>query len=169
MIRRPPRSTLFPYTTLFRSHGLRLDDETAHADRDRVADRPFLHHAAQQDQADPRQGCGDLPCGIHAVQYGHGDVEHRDVWPIFVGEADRRCSVGSLSYDLNPPNLQEGVDGLEEQQMVVRDEYTWAAARPRPRTAPRPSLLLGCHGRVETTPIPETCQGSRPCRRAPPA
>src|SRR3712207_8590224 len=25
MIRRPPRSTLFPYTTLFRSHG--LDDE----------------------------------------------------------------------------------------------------------------------------------------------
>src|SRR2546422_8136745 len=24
MIRRPPRSTLFPYTTLFRSHGLRL-------------------------------------------------------------------------------------------------------------------------------------------------
>src|SRR3712207_7218672 len=30
MIRRPPRSTLFPYTTLFRSHGVRgltLDDE----------------------------------------------------------------------------------------------------------------------------------------------
>src|SRR3712207_8410784 len=31
MIRRPPRSTLFPYTTLFRSHALRLrrgvDDE----------------------------------------------------------------------------------------------------------------------------------------------
>src|SRR2546429_9786835 len=26
MIRRPPRSTLFPYTTLFRSHA-RLDDE----------------------------------------------------------------------------------------------------------------------------------------------
>src|SRR2546430_11566344 len=24
MIRRPPRSTLFPYTTLFRSHGVRL-------------------------------------------------------------------------------------------------------------------------------------------------
>src|SRR3712207_8333082 len=25
MIRRPPRSTLFPYTTLFRSHALRLE------------------------------------------------------------------------------------------------------------------------------------------------
>src|SRR3712207_7244305 len=30
MIRRPPRSTLFPYTTLFRSLGC-LRDETAHA------------------------------------------------------------------------------------------------------------------------------------------
>src|SRR2546425_9022669 len=27
MIRRPPRSTLFPYTTLFRSHGSMLVDE----------------------------------------------------------------------------------------------------------------------------------------------
>src|SRR5256885_10880076 len=27
MIRRPPRSTLFPYTTLFRSHALRRDEE----------------------------------------------------------------------------------------------------------------------------------------------
>src|SRR5258708_17386712 len=26
MIRRPPRSTLFPYTTLFRSHNLGVDD-----------------------------------------------------------------------------------------------------------------------------------------------
>src|SRR3712207_8741985 len=33
MIRRPPRSTLFPYTTLFRSVGL------AHADADRADDR----------------------------------------------------------------------------------------------------------------------------------
>src|SRR5258705_11922051 len=30
MIRRPPRSTLFPYTTLFRSHhGQRIDEESA--------------------------------------------------------------------------------------------------------------------------------------------
>src|SRR3712207_7200523 len=27
MIRRPPRSTLFPYTTLFRSPGVEVDDE----------------------------------------------------------------------------------------------------------------------------------------------
>src|SRR2546429_4593412 len=29
MIRRPPRSTLFPYTTLFRSHGIANDGATA--------------------------------------------------------------------------------------------------------------------------------------------
>src|SRR5256885_3319660 len=32
MIRRPPRSTLFPYTTLFRSHA-RADDEHPHGGR----------------------------------------------------------------------------------------------------------------------------------------
>src|SRR3989442_10975187 len=32
MIRRPPRSTLFPYTTLFRSHDLAADRHAEHAD-----------------------------------------------------------------------------------------------------------------------------------------
>src|SRR2546427_6061155 len=36
MIRRPPRSTLFPYTTLFRSY---RDLEAARRGRNRVADR----------------------------------------------------------------------------------------------------------------------------------
>src|SRR5438309_10497435 len=36
MIRRPPRSTLFPYTTLFRSHATQFDPR----DRARVVDGP---------------------------------------------------------------------------------------------------------------------------------
>src|SRR3712207_7035656 len=37
MIRRPPRSTLFPYTTLFRSHGHDDDPpERDHDERDRL-------------------------------------------------------------------------------------------------------------------------------------
>src|SRR5436305_5779833 len=36
MIRRPPRSTLFPYTTLFRSHGGRRRPDAAHPDTDTV-------------------------------------------------------------------------------------------------------------------------------------
>src|SRR2546427_3320635 len=37
MIRRPPRSTLFPYTTLFRSQGYRLASEHRLAERFGVA------------------------------------------------------------------------------------------------------------------------------------
>src|SRR5260370_36664637 len=36
MIRRPPRSTLFPYTTLFRSRGRQLLHDVLVADRKRV-------------------------------------------------------------------------------------------------------------------------------------
>src|SRR4051812_49818888 len=58
MIRRPPRSTLFPYTTLFRSH-VQLGDlaperterghvepHAAHRGRDSGGDQPQLAHAA---------------------------------------------------------------------------------------------------------------------------
>src|SRR3712207_2198573 len=41
MIRRPPRSTLFPYTTLFRSAGVVVDEHLAHArGRQRLGDEP---------------------------------------------------------------------------------------------------------------------------------
>src|SRR5258705_3368670 len=47
MIRRPPRSTLFPYTTLFRSHLLER-----HAHRERVeASTPVLLGGAQRPEA----------------------------------------------------------------------------------------------------------------------
>src|SRR5947209_15445614 len=55
MIRRPPRSTLFPYTTLFRSHALRAECEASRAvlrreviDHENEADhRPSLHIAGK--------------------------------------------------------------------------------------------------------------------------
>src|SRR2546430_13115972 len=43
MIRRPPRSTLFPYTTLFRSYGYNVGvavEEGATSRRDRIAGDP---------------------------------------------------------------------------------------------------------------------------------
>src|SRR3712207_7587065 len=53
MIRRPPRSTLFPYTTLFRSDELRLDlRDRVHRDADedeqrRAAEVELVAHAAR--------------------------------------------------------------------------------------------------------------------------
>src|SRR2546430_10103329 len=42
MIRRPPRSTLFPYTTLFRSHLAQAFDYLAHLTAEDTQD-PLLH------------------------------------------------------------------------------------------------------------------------------
>src|SRR5260221_1993641 len=39
MIRRPPRSTLFPYTTLFRSNIERREGDIAHTDKCREGDQ----------------------------------------------------------------------------------------------------------------------------------
>src|SRR2546426_12176304 len=47
MIRRPPRSTLFPYTTLFRSHV--LADDAAQPDRLDVLGRDHDGHVAVDD------------------------------------------------------------------------------------------------------------------------
>src|SRR3989441_1513683 len=51
MIRRPPRSTLFPYTTLFRSHG-RVPETALHDDAEvRLGAGPVLVEPALEDVA----------------------------------------------------------------------------------------------------------------------
>src|SRR3989454_7720060 len=49
MIRRPPRSTLFPYTTLFRSHERRLERHRRHGAGGHP-DRPSLAIARREDR-----------------------------------------------------------------------------------------------------------------------
>src|SRR5260221_6405158 len=72
MIRRPPRSTLFPYTTLFRSHQLdtvffgfkpAVDFDERHdlplfpeIGRGRLAAHLAIHRAFEQDRADDLEG-----------------------------------------------------------------------------------------------------------------
>src|SRR5256885_7502329 len=48
MIRRPPRSTLFPYTTLFRSHGREAGVGSRHAEGHGVHGCPGRAHAQCQ-------------------------------------------------------------------------------------------------------------------------
>src|SRR5438132_9973130 len=56
MIRRPPRSTLFPYTTLFRSQYLREQEEKRGLDRLAcgLRDRRDEHAQAQRDKQEDR-------------------------------------------------------------------------------------------------------------------
>src|SRR5258706_7375295 len=69
MIRRPPRSTLFPYTTLFRSHGSRQVTTTAVAlcRRDRVdADPAVTFRAAvrSEEHTSELQSLTNLVCRL---------------------------------------------------------------------------------------------------------
>src|SRR3989449_5783994 len=75
MIRRPPRSTLFPYTTLFRSRreGLverRLVDDrtTARVDQDRArlhqAELPLAHHPRSEEHTSELQSRLHLVCRL---------------------------------------------------------------------------------------------------------
>src|SRR3989475_4895660 len=74
MIRRPPRSTLFPYTTLFRSRrpapsrlGLHADDLIGRVDADPVPARVLGHDAHRV--AVPRLD-GDLPPEVADLEAG---------------------------------------------------------------------------------------------------
>src|SRR2546422_6467353 len=57
MIRRPPRSTLFPYTTLFRSHDRRGRGEHRHRRRG-AASRPGVRRLPLRDRGSQETGPG---------------------------------------------------------------------------------------------------------------
>src|SRR3712207_8720913 len=71
MIRRPPRSTLFPYTTLFRSAAGGRAQVRAHARRE-LGEREGLHHVVGGAEVEPAHPVGDLAArGQH-----HRSEEH---------------------------------------------------------------------------------------------
>src|SRR2546430_13150302 len=65
MIRRPPRSTLFPYTTLFRSHGVRVLAERRRRRADATGRVRQLHRHAEKLQ---RSGDGMLEARDHLAR-----------------------------------------------------------------------------------------------------
>src|SRR5260221_10233948 len=58
MIRRPPRSTLFPYTTLFRSFDPVVGAELLHRHREVVAHSAFRQMQRGRDLQDACAACG---------------------------------------------------------------------------------------------------------------
>src|SRR2546428_9117476 len=63
MIRRPPRSTLFPYTTLFRSH-LKVRGERAHRILEHHADAGAPHVIRSEEHTSELQSRSDLVCRL---------------------------------------------------------------------------------------------------------
>src|SRR3712207_7028908 len=71
MTRRPPRSPLFPYTTLFRSAGQDADDRGDHADGG-DGEREDHAHRAEEDLAEDEGGDQGDGVGLEQVG-GHAD------------------------------------------------------------------------------------------------
>src|SRR2546430_13700045 len=108
MIRRPPRSTLFPYTTLFRSRGGLVEDEDRGTPDGRTGDRDPLA----------------LPVGErHAALPDHGVVSLRQ-------RLDERMGVGEAGRGLEPPlrAARRGLSGVvpapRRAQQAALLEYT---------------------------------------------
>src|SRR3712207_8524095 len=80
MIRRPPRSTLFPYTTLFRS-----DDLAAMHDRDAVADLRRDAQIVRDEQHGEAEAAADVVEELQHLRL-HRDVERGDR---LVGDEER--------------------------------------------------------------------------------
>src|SRR5690606_39451136 len=66
MLRRPPRSTLFPYTTLFRSSGLSVPDLARRG-------RPFLRRQRGAHGWPSRSGPSAGPAGVEPVGVASAD------------------------------------------------------------------------------------------------
>src|SRR3712207_9488300 len=99
MIRRPPRSTLFPYTTLFRSGLVQRDDVHVALDGD--------HRRAAE---------GPLPREIQPVEAAPL-LEQRRLRPVHVFRL--AVAQGSAAEADGPPRSEEHTSELQSRQYLV--------------------------------------------------
>src|SRR3712207_3732094 len=105
MIRRPPRSTLFPYTTLFRSH-----------DADSAAGQLAGYGERHGDDAALGGGVGGLP--YLAFERGDGGRVHDDAALAGVGRLVAGHRLGREPDDVEGPDQVDPHDLLESVQRV---------------------------------------------------
>src|SRR3712207_8558782 len=98
MIRRPPRSTLFPYTTLFRSVGRRLDRRR----------RQFLRRVGQQ--------------LTRIVRHGHVGIDRRIRFWEWLDHASSQLAIDRKSTRLNSShaNISYAVFCLKTKTNLTR-------------------------------------------------
>src|SRR2546430_15140301 len=99
MIRRPPRSTLFPYTTLFRSEELRLRKLEQHA-----------HSLAQLGQVHI--------CRVH-IQPIDDDCARRRAQQAIEMLHQRRLARASNAYNADAARSEEHTSELQSQSNLV--------------------------------------------------
>src|ERR1039458_3792267 len=110
MIRRPPRSTLFPYTTLFRSkHGLNLATHDSHAARLDTA-----HALRSEEHTSELQSLRHLVCRLLLEKKTYDTHADRR----FSGPGGRLGGVGAL-----PHGLRRGAVERRRRPAAVRVRF----------------------------------------------
>src|SRR3989442_11156984 len=115
MIRRPPRSTLFPYTTLFRSHRVGAAEEGADA-------RPGEAVGLRPEH--------DADCGLAAVRGHRAGRDAPGAWRMGRKEAEPGFSPERAAPEPAEPPAEESPTRAHPRGDV--------AAHPGPRVAPHP-------------------------------
>src|SRR5438132_12619592 len=136
MLRRPPRSTLFPYTTLFRSDGrsasvgaVSREGPLALADAGCSDPAPRREGSARvaSERSSARALCRTSPHPARRVQPPPEDVE-----------PDRQptASTAAPRQPASPAGAREPTDGGRAGQCEVRDHATTASIPPEPPSPP---------------------------------
>src|SRR3989449_9426976 len=150
MIRRPPRSTLFPYTTLFRSQGLEvgervvraLDEEHRLPRRDLVTVVQRVHfellpfHAAELEDRDRLVDAAEERVGL-------AEHLHRHAWAVvvleqqFAGADEVFVGVVTLPHLLDGEGEDLGVEPwpADHSWIIRRSARRWPAERRHQRVA----------------------------------
>src|SRR5256884_819136 len=160
MIRRPPRSTLFPYTTLFRSHHrLRVVHPRGGPPHD------LLRHRARGAGAGERDGAGARPRGGRRRP---GAVRMTAVVPVFSPRAEpRRAVKRGYPRDAGSVRLCRNLAAVERllyQRLVdavVLDVKTApAAALALPARFPRIPMFVLSAVRSDDGPLLAACDAA---------
>src|SRR2546427_5312394 len=144
MIRRPPRSTLFPYTTLFRSH----PDRRHRRARARPQARPGAARVPRHDRGDARElpvgdAGGDVAVRSREQGAGSGTIEEAtDVVARRLGKLEPRVAIV----------LGSGLGGVADSvQRAVRVPYREIPGFPEPGAPGHRGELVG--GTLEGVPV----------------
>src|SRR2546426_11123589 len=121
MIRRPPRSTLFPYTTLFRSHVVR-------GPLVKRGKGVLVVGRHEHDMA----AAACLPGYFETGKPRHLDVEEQHVGRMCFELAQRRDAVAGLRDDfkLRPERAEQLRELLAQQRLVLGDDGTGSGHSP---------------------------------------
>src|SRR2546430_10244345 len=117
MIRRPPRSTLFPYTTLFRSRSEALEV------RDRALDAalgPEGHPAIQREQPRPGQLATEVGNVVADHRTRRGDQDESSQLP-GIGESRRREDQDDAARERHAGALDQEGDEHRAQEMAAQE------------------------------------------------